>query len=312
MSFLELVKVQRQKLPIFPKPCEGQTFIVTGANVGLGLEAAKHFAAQSEIESEAGRTGVAEVWHLDLASSNSVLEFGKRAVAELDRIDAVIENASVGSDSWSQAEGMETTITVNVIGIMLLAMLLLPKLKEPHSVWNNTPHLTFVTSALAFESNFFQQWGKNIFAPLNVKEKANTRKKYHISKLLQVYAARELAARLPESQTGIVINLINPGLCWTNLAHDASFSVHLQLYLLRLLLARTAEVGSRTVLHATTARPSSHGKFCSDCQIKESWVPAWIYSDDGRKTQTQVWNELVMELQKIELGCVDSLWRNLS
>ena len=37
----------------------------------------------------------------------------------------------------------------------------------------------------------------------------------------------------------------------------------------RLLLARTAEEGSRTLLHATVAGEESHGSYLSDCEIKE-------------------------------------------
>jgi len=98
--------------PKYPtQSCEGKTVIVTGANVGLGYEAAKHFvrlgaakvilavrsldkgdAAAKSIEAEEHRSGVVEVWELDLGRYESVKKFAKR-VDGLDRVDAVIENA---------------------------------------------------------------------------------------------------------------------------------------------------------------------------------------------------------------------------
>ena len=98
--------------PKYPtQSCEGKTIIVTGANVGLGYEAAKHFvrlgaeqvilavrslekgkAAAATIESEERRSGVVDVWELDLGNYDSVKKFAKR-VDGLKRVDVVLENA---------------------------------------------------------------------------------------------------------------------------------------------------------------------------------------------------------------------------
>jgi len=52
-------------------------------------EAAKH-----DIERSTGRTGVVEVWKLDLQDYDSVKAFAKRAEG-LKRLDIVIENAGI-------------------------------------------------------------------------------------------------------------------------------------------------------------------------------------------------------------------------
>ncbi|KXJ87457.1 hypothetical protein Micbo1qcDRAFT_215827 [Microdochium bolleyi] len=146
-----------RELPIHATPAlvQGRTFIVTGANTGIGYETAKHLAslgagriimavrnldaggkAKAKIAAELGKGAddvLAEVWHLDLASFASVRSFAAKAAAELDRIDGLVENAGVfaGSrDAEAKAEGWNMSTTVNVLSTFLLAGLLLPKMSE--------------------------------------------------------------------------------------------------------------------------------------------------------------------------------------
>ncbi len=142
----------------------GQTIIVTGANVGLGFEAARHFvrlgaakvilgcrspakgeAAKEKIKQSTKGDGIIEVWQVDLSSYESVHQFCARA-EKLDRLDAVVENAGVATPTYEEFEGMESTITVNVISTFLMALLLLPKLRAVALKYNFVPHLTIVAS----------------------------------------------------------------------------------------------------------------------------------------------------------------------
>jgi NAD(P)-dependent dehydrogenase (short-subunit alcohol dehydrogenase family) len=171
VPFSQFVREQRLDLPILAttKTCSGGTYIVTGANTGLGFETAKHLVrlqaikviiacrntqagerAKTEIETATGISNVAEVWAVDLANYDSVKAFAKRAVDKLDRIDALIENAGVALDQWVTAEGHESTITINVLGTLLLAVLLFPKLMESTKQFNNLPHIVIVTSEVGF------------------------------------------------------------------------------------------------------------------------------------------------------------------
>lgn len=173
MSTFQVGAEQYKKLPVLigPDSCAGKTYIITGANNGLGLETARHLVASQadrvvmavrnskagdkariDIERTTGRKGVAQVWHLDLASHASVIEFANRASKELDRVDALVENAGVMLDRWTEAdEGTETCMTVNVISTMLLAFLMLPKLVDTAARFRDAkPRLQIVSSALAF------------------------------------------------------------------------------------------------------------------------------------------------------------------
>lgn len=91
---------------------------------------------------------------------------------------------------------------------------------------------------------------------------------------MEVYIVRALAERLPLAEYGVIINTLNPGLCSTDLIRNVGTTftgwlTKIFVKIMRAFLARTAEEGSRTLLHAASAGPESHGKYLSDCAIKE-------------------------------------------
>lgn len=144
----------------------GKTVIVTGANVGLGREAARHFcrlgaarvilgcrdldkgrAAGADIEESTSRAGVVDVWQLDLGSFESVRAFCRRAEAELDRLDVVIENAGVAIGTYVECDGrFESTIAINVVSTFYMALLLLPVLRRSAARHNVEPRVVVVSS----------------------------------------------------------------------------------------------------------------------------------------------------------------------
>lgn len=93
--------------------------------------------------------------------------------------------------------------------------------------------------------------------------------RYQTSKLLEVLSVRELATIAPVAKTGVVLNVLNPGLCSTQLDRNAGFFVKVQISIMRALLARSAEQGSRTLLHAAIAGKESHGCYLASCEIRE-------------------------------------------
>lgn len=126
----------------------GKLVIVTGANTGIGFEAARAlasagarvvFACRNEA---AGREAIArtlaqhpgalaEFAMLDLASLDSVREFAGRFTDE--HVDVLVCNAGVVNTHYHEVEsGMEHTLGVCHLGHFLLTQLLLPQLL-PHS-----------------------------------------------------------------------------------------------------------------------------------------------------------------------------------
>ena len=93
--------------------------------------------------------------------------------------------------------------------------------------------------------------------------------RYPTSKLFEILAVRHLAPLIPVSKTGIVVNLVNPGLCKTELARNAPPEFRAQLSQMHSQFGRTAEQGSRTLLHGAVAGEASHGRYLDACEIKE-------------------------------------------
>ena len=177
--------------PIPKTQFSNQTIIVTGSNVGLGLEAARYFvrlnaekvilavrnlekgeAAKTSIEASERRKGVVEVWHLDLSSYTSVKEFATKAQG-LKRLDVLMENAGIVTYKWSTAEDNESTITINVVSTFLLALLMMPKLRETSIKYNVTTKLNIVASFVHWMTAFKEKSSQNIFETLAEEEKAD-------------------------------------------------------------------------------------------------------------------------------------------
>lgn len=175
--------LERPQLP--QADFSNKTIIVTGANVGLGKEAIKHFvrlgaarvigttrsiakgeAALEEINTETRRAGVAEFWQLDYAKYDSVKEFCFR-VGGLDRVDAVILNAGLAPGSFELFGLDESAITVNVVSTTLLALLLLPILRRFARRWAIVPTIAITNSSVHIHTSFPEQHASSPFAALN-------------------------------------------------------------------------------------------------------------------------------------------------
>jgi NAD(P)-dependent dehydrogenase (short-subunit alcohol dehydrogenase family) len=178
-------------LPAPTKDLTGQTIIVTGSNTGLGLEAARHLchlnatfiilAVRNQAKGELAKqfiltsTGNSntriEVWDLDMQSYDSIRTFCTRA-NDLTGLDAVLENAGITTKYFKIVAGYESTITTNVIGTFLLAIGLLPKLRQSAAKYKMQARLSIVASDLHFIAKFAEGLRKEIFAALNDEKKS--------------------------------------------------------------------------------------------------------------------------------------------
>lgn len=175
----------------------GQIVVVTGANGGLGLEAARHFyrlgcarlvlAVRTAAKGEAAKEDLVRsvparadgadaiaVWPLDLASTASTLAFAARVRAELPRLDVLVENAGIVEKRWVLAEGFESVIQVNVLNTFLLALDLLPILdKTKVDFPESSPRLVVVRSDAHRMTQFSEINAAAIYDKLNEKSSWN-------------------------------------------------------------------------------------------------------------------------------------------
>ena len=300
--------------------CEGQTVIVTGSNTGLGKEAARHFArlgaskvilavrntsagdkAKTDIDNTTKcAADVVEVWPLDLGSYDSVKAFADRA-SKLKRLDVLLENAGVAAGKWYDSNGHERTIDVNVISTFYLALLMLPKLKSSAKEFGIKPHLTIVTSEVHGWTKFTEWKEPNVFDALDDEKKSNFEERYPTSKLLEVLVVREIAPKLAGS--GVTLNMTNPGLCHSELSREGGWF----LEVLKFFLARTTEVGSRTLVAPAMAGEDGHGKYYHDGIANDKHLSPFVQSEDGTKAQKKVWEELSAILEKIQPGVTSNM-----
>jgi hypothetical protein len=65
-------------------------------------------------------------------------------------------------------------------------------------------------------------------------------------------------------------------------------------------------VGSRTLVEAAKSGEETHGVYMTDCDIKGEVSP-WIRSEQGIKTQSRVYKELLAYLESIESGITKNI-----
>ncbi|KAJ2978886.1 hypothetical protein NQ176_g3569 [Zarea fungicola] len=265
-----------------------QTFIVTGSNKGLGLESARHLsrlgagklilAVRNEAKGlEAKRNILAttarpessiDIWSLDMDSVDSIRAFAVRA-ATLPRIDGVLANAGLMTTKFSSSEGNEQSLHVNVIGTFLLYLLLAPKMRESGRHTGNVCRYAIPNSALHYTAPITELRSRDdgLMRRLSNRDTADMAGRYSLTKLLVVYAVRELAERSAASakEAPIIINTPNPSFCKSDLGKEMADSLGFKIS--ERLIARSTEEGSRTLVHGLLAGQETNGQYLTNCHV---------------------------------------------
>ncbi|KAF7193787.1 Short chain dehydrogenase atnD [Pseudocercospora fuligena] len=319
-DILQFMPGQLFQTPTLPNTSfKGKTVVITGANTGLGFECAKQLIAlgvstlvlgcRSISKGEAARDSLqaskdskhtsVHVWQVDMADYSSVKAFSKRMASELPRLDALLVNAGISTNQYQVAEGLESTLTVNVAAAFLLALLALPQLERTGAQFRTSTHLTIVGSnvhAFAPHQQLQQPGSGQVFSTLSDKHQADMASRYFLSKLIVMLCVRELASRVPSNR--VIINCPSPGWCKTQLFRqdDGGFMGRNMLK----LIGRTSEVGARCLTSAIAADHDSHGQYLSECQVKNTSV--FVRSPEGRHLQKPLFEELLQILENTSPG----------
>ncbi len=231
---------------------ENKVALVTGATSGIGLETARGLAregltvvlacrnlekAASLVEAIIRESSSRDVvaMHLDLASLKSVKRFALEYGGRFDRLDILINNAGVFTDTRKSTEnGFELTMGVNYLGHFLLTRLLMPQVLRTGGA-----RIINVTSRAALFTKL--KVGEELFSGHNTGFRA-----YALSKLAQIYFTIDLAEEL--AHTSITVNAAHPGRAATNIWQgEKSFNN----YIARLIMRNSvsAREGARTSLY---------------------------------------------------------------
>ena len=200
----------------------GKTFIVTGANTGIGFEAAKALAGKgarvllacrdaAKAEAAMSRIGAAvpgadlAFLPLDQADLASVRRAAGLAAKE-PRLDVLLNNAGVMMPPLTHtAQGFELQFGVNHLGTFALTGLLLPKLAE-------TPGSRVVVTA-----SIAHRRGKIDFANFDARKGYNRGGFYSQSKLANLLFLYELDRRLRAAGSPVSAIGCHPGVAASEL-----------------------------------------------------------------------------------------------
>jgi NAD(P)-dependent dehydrogenase (short-subunit alcohol dehydrogenase family) len=237
----------------------GRIAIVTGANSGIGLDAARRLAlagarvvmacrdtakgdaAAATIRTEAPDAQL-DVVALDLASLDSVRAFS--AGYEHDRLDLLINNAGVMVPPYRKtADGFELQLGTNHLGHFALTGLLLERL------------LVTRGARVVTVSSTAHKFGRIDFDDLQSEHSYRRWRAYGQSKLANLLFMFELDRRLREHGADTVSVAAHPGYSATNLQFAATPSrvERLGSLVLNRVVAQSAERGAEPTLYAATA-----------------------------------------------------------
>ncbi|KAK8039618.1 hypothetical protein PG993_008029 [Apiospora rasikravindrae] len=321
-GFLSRQFTRPKALPQDANSLKGHVAIVTGANVGLGLEAARQLLARglshlvmgvrSQAKGDAAAAALRKefpgatvsVWIVDMESYASVQAFAQRCGDELQRIDYVILNAGLitTEPTINEATGRELTLLVNFLSTVLLTVLLVPVLKAKKKATSGKPPvLSVVSTDLVWSTDVPRH--QPVLPPFQDPNAIGGMGKYRRSKILLTLFVARLATEYV-SPEGVVINLSNPGACkGTDFFRGTGVVAKAVMGVMQALIARTAEAGASNYIDAVLSYgPESHGGFVSDWAVKA--LPEVWYKPEGRELTDRIWEETVEEFNFAGLSSI--------
>ena len=221
--------------------------------------------------------------------------------SHLDRLDGFIANAGIELTKFELSEGLERTLTINVISTFLVAIAVLPKLQETAWKYDADTRLTLVGSIIhVFAPDRELEVGPDldIFANLSDPKTANMAERYNLSKLMVHQLFVELAKHLPETSDKhrATVNLVNPGWCGTELSRHKQAAAFERISFS--MIGWTGEKGSRTLVHAVTAGSETHGAYLSQCQVSPQG--SYVRSERGDEIGKTLWDDTMRRIQEID------------
>lgn len=272
----------------------GKTFFITGANTGIGFEAAKVIAGKggrvllgcrSLEKGEDALSRIAEAHpgadaalvEIDLGDLASVRKAAE-VVAQEPKLDVLVNNAGV---MWNPKtitnDGFESQFGINHLGHFALTGLLVPKLEA-------TPESRIVSVS----SNGHRLGDGDLFwDDINADREYHPRKRYYASKLANLLFTYELDRRLKAKSSSTIAVAVHPGGSDTELGRYVTGAFGMFMRLMQPVMRpfmNTAEEGAWPTELAATAPSVEGGQYFGPGGRAEMSGPAkQVDSSDASK-----------------------------
>lgn len=237
----------------------GKTIIITGANSGIGLEAARESArngahvimacrnmdkakaAKNAIMNEIPRSKP-EIIHIDLADLKSVHQFADTFKSEYRSLDILINNAGIMMAPYGKTkDGFEQQFGINHLGHFALTGLLIDHiLKTPNSRIINVSSNAHRLGKIDFDNLMYEE-GKG-YSPTRA---------YGRSKLANMLFTYELERRFEAAGSQTIAAAAHPGYTHTHLTRYLEKKWYFRLLSpLNNLIAQSSAMGALPILRA--------------------------------------------------------------
>ena len=284
----------------------GRTFVITGANSGIGLAAAVALAARkghvvlacrsperakAALETLRSRApgANAEVRALDLSSLASVRRFAEGFAKDHGRLDGLVNNAGLMALPYGKTEdGFETQLGTNHLGHFALTAHLLPTLL-------GTPGSRVVNVA-----STAHRWGRMNWDDLMGERRYDAWAWYGQSKLANLLFTYELARRLESKRLETTALACHPGYAATALQHkgpemEGSRLKGAIMSVGNTILAQGPEMGALPTLRALCDPGAKNGEYYGPRGLFEMvGYPVKVGStkaSQDRDAQRRLWDE---------------------
>jgi NAD(P)-dependent dehydrogenase (short-subunit alcohol dehydrogenase family) len=252
----------------------GRTVVITGANSGIGFEAAKALAERGATVvlacRDTDRAGQAadrisadadiRITELDLASLGSIRAAAERIRADHSRIDLLINNAGLMIPPYGRTEdGFELQFGTNHLGHFALTGLLVDRM------------VTAPGSRIVTVSSNAHKGGRINFDDLQSTQRYSRMAAYGQSKLANLLFTYELQRRLAEADAETIAVAAHPGGSRTELTRNTPGLFRPLTGILMRIVGQSAAMGALPTLRAAVDEAVCGGDY---------------YGPDGRSGQT--------------------------
>uniref|UniRef100_A0A8C7Y871 Dehydrogenase/reductase 12-like a n=1 Tax=Oryzias sinensis TaxID=183150 RepID=A0A8C7Y871_9TELE len=276
----------------------GRSFMITGANSGIGKAAAMaiakkggtvHMVCRNKDKAEEARADIVKesgnkevyVHILDLSETRKVWEFAEAFKKKYKALNVLINNAgSIMSQRDVNAEGLEKSFAVNVLGIYILTKSLVPLLEK-----SPDPRVISVTSGGMFVQK------------LRIGNLQSERGRYDGTMVYAQHKRQQvvMTEQFAKTHTNIHFSVMHPGWVDTPAVANAMPDFHRSMK----ESLRSPDQGADTVVWlaiSEVAITNPSGRFYQDRRVVSTHLPlAWTHSSP---LEEQKFMSLLEELAK--------------